>query len=126
MVCNTTESRKISEIRYAIETYKSLALQLTDYLVNEKSLPFLIKCLTTKLFFSLLSIGCYSYCNRPTDVYNARKVDYQTLDEMLKIRTGVKESTVKSDWVKICKRFDVINADSTFYEELHSDANHIK
>ena len=109
---NTTEPRKISEIRYAFETYKSLALQLTDYLVNEKSLPFLIKMPDYETFLFPYAIHRVTpYCNRPTDVYNHEEGRLSTLDEMLKIRTGVKKSTVKSDWVKICKRFDVINAD---------------
>lgn len=109
---NTTVPREIVEIRDAFETYKSLALQLTDYLVNEKSLPFLIKMPNYETFlFPYANHRVTPYCNRPTDAYNHEEGRLSTLEEMLEIRKGVKESIVKSDWKRICKRFDVINAD---------------
>ncbi|MCP4991704.1 MAG: hypothetical protein GY928_38275 [Colwellia sp.] len=66
-----TQPREIVELRYGFETYKSLALGLTNSLLKGGNLPILLDMPGYQTYlFPYANHRVTPYCHRPTDVYN--------------------------------------------------------
>ncbi|NOI55760.1 hypothetical protein F0248_22300 [Vibrio crassostreae] len=104
----TTFPREIDELKYAYDVYHSIATQLTDYLVNEKPLPFLLKIQNYETYlFPYANHRVTPYCNRPTKAYNDIEGRLTTFEELrAKTDSRTKDSIVRADLVCITKRFN--------------------
>ena len=79
----TTLPREIDELKHAYDVYHSIATQLTDYLVNEKPLPILLKIQNYETYlFPYATHRVTPYCNRPTKAYNDIEGRLVTFEEL--------------------------------------------
>lgn len=79
---NSTQPREIVEFRYGYETYKSLALGLTNSLIKCEKLPILLNMPGYETYlFPYATHRVTPYCHRPTDVYNHEEGRLVTAEE---------------------------------------------
>lgn len=107
-----TAPREREELKYAYEIYKCIVEGLTDFLVNERSLPFLLKMPDYQTFiFPYSSHRITPYCYRPTDVYNHELGRLVTKDEYLEKRPDIRITDVIINLDRATKRLINSNND---------------
>ncbi|WP_172380276.1 hypothetical protein [Vibrio sp. Vb339] len=109
----STLLREVDDLKHAYDVYYNIATQLTEHLVCEKSLPFLIKTEKYETYlFPSASHRVTPYCNRPTKAYNDVEGRLSTFEELrYKTDPRIKDSYVRSDLYSLRKRFNKINSD---------------
>lgn len=106
-----TQPREINDLRIAYDTYKTLALGLTDFLVNKRPFPCLLEFPEYKThLFPCSNHRVTPYCYRPTDVYNHEEGRMVTENEYFSKRPDKHEPELRNNLKRSIQRLMMDNA----------------
>ncbi|USD69235.1 hypothetical protein [Vibrio sp. SCSIO 43139] len=109
---SVTAPRKRADLKYAFNIYKSLAEELTSFLIYEKKLPFKLRMPDyTTFIFPYATHRVTPYCNRSTDVYNHQLGRMATEKEYFDKRPNKKKSELRENLKRSNKRLAQANLD---------------
>lgn len=108
---NKAQPREIQDLQTAFNTYKSIALCLTEFLIEKSAFPCCLKMPNyTTYLFPYASHRVTPYIYRPSKIYNHTEGRLSTLDEMYKLPSPQSKSNIKRDYNQSVKRFNEANS----------------
>lgn len=106
-----TQPREIQDLQTAFNTYKSIALCLTEFLIEKSEFPCRLKMPNYITYlFPYASHRVTPYTHRPSNIYNHLEGRLSTLDEKYKLSSTQNKSSIKSDYDRSVKRFNEANS----------------
>lgn len=107
-----TQPREIRDLRLAFDTYKAVALGLTEFLTNESAFPCSLEMPDyTTYLFPAANHRVTPYIHRPAKIYNYTEGRLSTLEEMYELPSPQKKSFIKQDHKAAVKNFNEANSD---------------